>query len=424
MITLKVADIIVEDRHRRDMGNIPELAASIVEHGLLHPVVVTPDGRLIAGERRLLAFRHLGREDVPVTVIDIERLVEGEYAENTFRKDFMPSEIVSIRRALEPIERELAKQRQRGQGNSLKGQALDKIAHVVGRDRKTIMKATAIVEAAEAEPERFGKLQADMDRSGRVNGPYQRLCNMRQAAAIRSEPPPYPNRGPYRVAVADVPWPYDPGNDDPSDRATHPYPTMSIEQIIAEADKVRAIMHADSILWFWANNFHLVRGTATEIVRAWGFEPKTMLTWEKHRFGRGHWLHDQTEHCLVAVRGKPTVELKNQTTLLRAPRGAHSEKPDAFFDLVESLCPSSASRYCYMFARAFERERWDCHGDEAPRQDIAASVADVIEQIPAVRRELDEYDAARDLDRSLQWAYRRIRDRVARGGRGWGGYGP
>jgi MT-A70 len=57
----------------------------------------------------------------------------------------------------------------------------------------------------------------------------------------------------------------------------------------------------------------------------------------------------RTEHCLMAVRGKPTVTLTNQTTVLHAPARAHSQKPDAFYDMVEALCP--APRYAYLFAR-------------------------------------------------------------------------
>ena len=44
---------------------------------------------------------------------------------------------------------------------------------------------------------------------------------------------------------------------------------------------------------------------------AWGFTQKTILTWAKDRMGMGDWLRGQTEHCLMAVRGKPIVELTN-----------------------------------------------------------------------------------------------------------------
>jgi ParB-like chromosome segregation protein Spo0J len=41
------------------MGDIDSLAQSMADIGLLHPVVVTPKGTLIAGERRRRAQRHL-----------------------------------------------------------------------------------------------------------------------------------------------------------------------------------------------------------------------------------------------------------------------------------------------------------------------------------------------------------------------------
>jgi N6-adenosine-specific RNA methylase IME4 len=81
----------------------------------------------------------------------------------------------------------------------------------------------------------------------------------------------------------------------------------------------------------------------------------------KHTFGFGDWLRGQTEHALFATRGKPIVQLTNESTVLFAPVRRHSEKPDAFYALVERLCP--APRYCEMFSRR-ARPNWDGHGDE------------------------------------------------------------
>jgi hypothetical protein len=50
---------------------------------------------------------------------------------------------------------------------------------------RTVEKIAAVVAAAEADPERFGKLAEDMDRTGRVDGPFKRLKVARQAEAIR-----------------------------------------------------------------------------------------------------------------------------------------------------------------------------------------------------------------------------------------------
>jgi N6-adenosine-specific RNA methylase IME4 len=374
--TIALDRVIVGERHRHDMGDIAGLAESIREVGLLHPIVITPGGVLVAGERRLHAWQLLGWKEIPYRVVDLAAVVRGEFAENAVRKPFTPSEMVAIAAAIEPLERAKARARQLqgtrsepsenfSQGPT--GRALDKVARLAGVSRPTLKKAQQVCEAADAEPDRFGKLVEAMDKTGRVNGPHRRLLNMRQPEAIRAEPPPLPNNGPYRAVVCDVPWPSEPNDADPSERGYWPFPTMSIEQL-CKLD-VSSIMHADSVLWFWTTNFHMRH--AYTILDAWGFHSRpTILTWAKDRPGRGQRLLGQTEHAIMAVRGNPVITLTNQTTLLRAPvRKPLGSKPPEFYDLVESLCP--APRYADLFSRYRHSERWDCHGDDAPTSGAA-----------------------------------------------------
>jgi N6-adenosine-specific RNA methylase IME4 len=399
--TMRIADIQIGERFRRDFGDLKPMAQNIAEIGVLQPVGVTPDKTLIFGARRLRAAEAAGLAEVPVTVIDLDDIAQCEYAENTYRKDFTPSEIVAIKRALEPQLAAKAKERMSvgGKGGEIphpsRGRAADKVAVFVGKDRRTVEKAEAVVAAAEANPAKFGELVEQMDRTGKVNGPYRRLQVAVQAEQIRVEPPPLPGNGPYRVATCDVPWPSEPDDPDPSRRAYWPFPTLSISEICALA--VGSIMHDDSILWFWTTNFHM--RLAYTVLEAWGFhDTPTILTWAKDRPGRGQRLLGQTEHCIMAVRGKPLVTLKNQTTLLQAPVGKPlGRKPPEFYDLVESLCP--APRYADLFSRNKHNGRWDCHGDEAPPQ--------------------KPYDAADDFSESINEAYRAVRERVAAGGPSW-----
>ena len=114
----KISDIVVGTRHRKDMGDVDGLAASIDELGLLHPIVVRPNGVLVAGERRLRAVKLLGWAEIPVNIIDLEAVTRGEFAENAVRKDFTLSEGVAIKRALEPLEKITAKERQREGGRA------------------------------------------------------------------------------------------------------------------------------------------------------------------------------------------------------------------------------------------------------------------------------------------------------------------
>src|SRR5262249_61626990 len=79
----------------------------------------------------------------------------------TFRKDFMLSEGVTIKHALEPLEK-AARQGTRTDKHpgkwptSSTGRAADKVAKATGVARRTVEKAEAIVEAPEAEPEKYG----------------------------------------------------------------------------------------------------------------------------------------------------------------------------------------------------------------------------------------------------------------------------
>lgn len=139
---------------------------------------------------------------------------------------------------------------------------------------------------------------------------------------------------------------------------------MSIEEICALP--VSSIMHTDSILWFWTTNFHM--RLAFKVLDAWGFhQTPTILTWAKDHANPfwGFWLRGQTEHCILATRGKPVVTLTDQSTLLLAPvRKPLGTKPVEFYDLVEKLCP--APRYADIFSRYRHNAKWHCHGDQAP----------------------------------------------------------
>lgn len=192
---MRIADVVVGERHRKDMGDLDALARSIADIGLLHPIVVTPDNRLIAGQRRLEACKRLGWDAVPATVVDLANLAIGERDENMVRKDFTPSEAVAIARALEPYERAAAKERQgtrtdlehpvKFTGSGPDSRALDRTAGAVGMSRPTLTKAQAVVDAAEAEPERYGDLPERMDASGKVDGAYAEL-RRRQAFEARA----------------------------------------------------------------------------------------------------------------------------------------------------------------------------------------------------------------------------------------------
>jgi hypothetical protein len=200
---LKIDTIKVGQRHRHDLGDIESLAASIKAVGLLHPPVVTPDRKLIAGKRRLAACKHLGWESVPVTVADLDHIVRGEFAENAHRKDFLPSEIASIMRELEPVEKAAAVERMtlgKVSPGSEPGRARDKVAAYAGISGRTLDKIKTVVEAAEKDPERFGPLVEAMDRTGKIDRYHGEL---RRAQAEETDAAPFSGPVNAKVIVGD-----------------------------------------------------------------------------------------------------------------------------------------------------------------------------------------------------------------------------
>ena len=77
MQTRRISSIKIGVRHRKDLGDLEKLAESLETVGLLHPIVIDAQNRLIAGQRRLEAAKLLKWKTVAVTVVDPEAVPEG-----------------------------------------------------------------------------------------------------------------------------------------------------------------------------------------------------------------------------------------------------------------------------------------------------------------------------------------------------------
>jgi N6-adenosine-specific RNA methylase IME4 len=408
-------EVKIGKRHRKDFGNLPDLAASIDARGaLIQPIAIQPDDMLIAGERRMKAWPLTVFKDqpIPVRVITVDSIIAGEWDENAKRKDFTPTEAAKISEEIERQLATMAKQRQRAGTKAdpqQKGKTGDVAARATGLARRTIDKAKAVVKAAEADPERFGKLQRDMDKSGKVDGPFKRLSVMLQKDAINNAPATLPMRGPYNAVVIDFPHPAEKVADqatiDKRGRAMRDYPEMSIEEgcKLFRSKEFHALLAPNVRIYFWTTNHHM--DAAFVLLRAMGFDHhSTIGTWTKNKMGNGQVLRGKTEHCILAERGKPLTDIQK-------PAGGHwttdwsglgwdvredSRKPDAFFDMVEHHTPSP--RYAEIFSRGGRNDKWDCHGDQAGK--FASSIAKAAtpetekSKKSAARRTLPGRDAA------------------------------
>ncbi len=81
-----------QPRRQIDQGSIAELAQSIAQHGLLQPIIVKEEGDnyiLVAGQRRMLAHQHLGRDRI-TALLTTGRPDELALIENLQRQDLPP----------------------------------------------------------------------------------------------------------------------------------------------------------------------------------------------------------------------------------------------------------------------------------------------------------------------------------------------
>ena len=82
--------IIIKDRFRIDKGNVEALAGTIKEKGLIQPITIDQHNRLLAGERRFLAMKHLGAQTITCIIRQVQGKIDAleiELLENVMRKD-------------------------------------------------------------------------------------------------------------------------------------------------------------------------------------------------------------------------------------------------------------------------------------------------------------------------------------------------
>ncbi len=168
--------------------------------------------------------------------------------------------------------------------------------------------------------------------------------------------------GPFDVIYADPPWPYDFSDSNPRAIEAH-YPTMSLDAI--RALPVREIAAKSSVLFMWTPVPRVLDSTA--VMKAWGFQYKTAIGWDKLRIGAGFWVRDRLELLLIGTRGAPKIPAPRRRpdgVIAVAKLRVHSAKPSEFRTLIERMTPWAASRL-ELFARGRARSGWTFWGDQA-----------------------------------------------------------
>ncbi len=144
---VKISEIKVGDRFRKDMGDIEGLAQSISEGELLQPIGITPDHELVFGERRLRAYRDvLSRETIPARIVDLHSVLLGQIDENVWRKDFTLTEQIAIVDSLGPFTHGGDRRSNQVRNSKLGSLTLADACKLVGLSEDTYRRATFVTE--------------------------------------------------------------------------------------------------------------------------------------------------------------------------------------------------------------------------------------------------------------------------------------
>jgi len=164
--------------------------------------------------------------------------------------------------------------------------------------------------------------------------------------------------GRYPLILADPPWRYEFSLTD-TRAIENQYPTMELAEICGL--DVLNLAADDAMLFLWVTNPKQAEGH--EVLTAWGFEYLTNIVWVKDRMGMGYYARSQHEQLLIARRGfmPPPPESARPSSVVHAPRGEHSAKPDVFYELIEAMYPTLDK--IELFSRR-ERAGWAHWGNQ------------------------------------------------------------
>ena len=417
MSTHQVSTISIHSIHipeNRIMPARPDVIEKLIESinsiGLLQPIVVEADKdhdtyRLIGGRHRLEALKRLKVEMIPATILSGISALDAEAAE--ISENLMRQELTATQKSLQYSRlMEIAETKfrmkagrptddsednspnfERKPGDEKRANSAVAVANETGRSASAVerdarrvrniadiasvigtsMDAGTELDALASLPEDKQRELIEKAKAGEKVSARTELKKHQRAEKERTlgEKQRDLPTGKYSVILADCPWAFKTHSDAGKDRSPEAhYPTMSLEDIMDLP--VGDLAESNSVLFMWATVPMLPEALATMSV--WGFTYKSHFCWVKDRLGLGYWCRNQHELLLIGTRGQVIAPAPGSQfpSVISAPVGRHSEKPEDFYRIIESYFPT-VSRI-ELFARN-GRENWYSWGNQAPEQE-------------------------------------------------------
>lgn len=214
-----------------------------------------------------------------------------------------------------------------------KGVVLDRLKSL--RDEEQEVYVRALFEADKAKEAEAHEIRSDKmatKRAVRI-GIINAIAEHGQRVA--GEMP----RAAYAVGYADPPWEQEAWSDETGQDKGLMYPPMPLEEIKALCAGEKSPFTRDAILFLWVTTNRLDDGIS--VLKSWGFEFVSAITWDKQHIGMGRWVRDRTEHLLIGKRGDfPGLIMGTQPeSLYSEAKGGHSRKPVWFAEQIDRLFP-------------------------------------------------------------------------------------
>ena len=397
---LKVSEIVVlgEEQRQLQPAKVEEIADSVKEIGLMHPITIDSTNRLIAGLHRLEAFKLLGNEKIPVRVTEEtnplklrlmhldENLADGQllpYEESVALKEkkeiyekLYPETTETARKSRKNLNKELTEPESGSVTTGLRPNFTEDTAKKTGKSKSVIKENLQI--ANKIKPETYEKIKdteiaqkkTELLQLARLEEEEQneviekitegKATKIRQAIQQTKKehrkPVIIPD-GEYDIIYADPPWKYDFAETSNREIENH-YPTMELSEI----EELELPTAENAVLFLWATAPKLPE--AIDVLKAWGFRYVTCAVWDKEVIGMGYWFRGQHEILLVGVKGKysPPEASKRISSVIKEKRQAHSRKPDRFYKIIEDMFPEG--KYLEVFARRRFNDKWEVWGNE------------------------------------------------------------
>jgi N6-adenosine-specific RNA methylase IME4 len=324
---------------------------------------VTPIYREWDGEGSLVAFvwslngarRHLNSGQKAAIAVEMLPLLKAEAAAR--RAAVIAKQERDEAGRVKPLSQKI------DSADANENRAAAKAAKVTGTNRQYVddadklkAEAPAVFEQVKTGKKSLIEAKHELKEQAR-EAKAKREANRRKVAQAPTLDDLAASGSKFATIVIDPSWDCgDEGDVNQMGRGRPDYATMPMRKLLDLP--VVEVADEDCHLYLCITNWSLPKGFV--LIEEWGFHYVTTLTWVKPTYGRGNYFRGQTEHVLFGVRGSQPLKRRDVGTVFHTPHGRlHGQKPDEFYELVESCSPGP---YLEMFSPS-GRKDWATWGE-------------------------------------------------------------